>query len=287
MAQVFAIVTIVTIVCLPAAIRPSIVAFLAMGDISDEHRRVAMAAGRDACANIEAACQTKCEATIRVAMKDWCSGSRQCHATCMLRQFYTQTGDWRFKQKADRCAGRCVAWDLCQEGASNSAEWWHGWQFVKNQDIDMKILGLHAEHCPLNGLRNIFEPSYMLRCGAIVLKQSENSLSVAFQRLHKYFTEISTADLNEVLIVRLRLEAIVGVIDKALSRCTCRAQRFVDPWHFGNTRTYTCSSQCSNPTVTKQLTLARAQIQMALDCLTTSAVLNHLLQRKSLQFGLC
>ena len=198
MAQVFAIVTIVTIVCLPAAIRPSIVAFLAMADISDEHRRVAMAAGRDACANIEAACQTKCEATIRVAMKDWCSGSRQCHATCMLRQFYTQTGDWRFKQKADRCAGRCVAWDLCQEGASNSAEWWHGWQFVKNQDIDMKILGLHAEHCPLNGLRNIFEPSYMLRCGAIVLKQSENSLSVAFQRLHKYFTEISTADLNEV-----------------------------------------------------------------------------------------
>lgn len=89
------------------------------------------------------------------------------------------------------------------------------------------------------------------------------------------------------LIVRLRLEAILGVIDKALSRCTCRAQRFVDPWHFGNTRTYTCSSQCSNPTVTKQLTLARAQIQTALDCLTTSAVLNHLLQRKSLQFGLC
>ena len=73
MAQVFAIVTIVTIVtivCLPAAIRPSIVAFLAMGDISDEHRRVAMAAGRDACANIEAACQTKCEATIRPACCD-------------------------------------------------------------------------------------------------------------------------------------------------------------------------------------------------------------------------
>ena len=185
--------------CVPSRChQASIVAFLAMADISDEHRRVAMAAGRDACANIEAACQTKCEATIRVAMKDWCSGSRQCHATCMLRQFYTQTGDWRFKQKADRCAGRCVAWDLCQEGASNSAEWWHGWQFVKNQDIDMKILGLHAEHCPLNGLRNIFQPSYMLRCGAIVLKQSENSLSVAFQRLHKYFTEISTADLNEV-----------------------------------------------------------------------------------------
>ena len=88
------------------------------------------------------------------------------------------------------------------------------------------------------------------------------------------------------LKVRLHLEPILGVIDRALSRCTCRAQRSVDPWHFGHPRTYTCSSH-SNPAVTKQLTLARTQLQIALDCLTTSAVLNHLLQRKSLQFGLC
>ena len=156
--------------------------FDAMADIGEEYRQFALAAMEDARAKVEAAKQTKCEALTVVPIKDWCLGSRQCHARCMLQQFYAQTADWRFNDRARCCAGRCVAWDLCQDPTEGETsvqviEYWHGRPFVRSQDIDMTILGYHAQNCPLNGRRNVNEPTLMFRCGATVLQGIEFSTS--------------------------------------------------------------------------------------------------------------
>eukprot|EP00438_Fugacium_kawagutii_P007922 Skav203704 [mRNA] locus=scaffold259:438950:439516:+ [translate_table: standard] len=169
-----------------------------MADISEEHRKLAVAASQSARVSINAARQVACPTAIRVQMRDWCIGSRQCHTTCMLRQFYSETGDDHFSHQAIRCAGRCVAWELCQR--EDAQEWWHGWPFVRNPHIDMTILGLHARQCPLNGQRNVREPFLSLRCGAIVLDGSQKLLAKADRSLQSDFEiETSLADLKDVL----------------------------------------------------------------------------------------
>ena len=165
-----------------------------------------------ACDALAQAFAATCPEHLSVKQSDWCVGARACHQQCMLKAWYHETGDPMFQERSRACAGRCMAWDRCR-WPNPDAEYWRGHWFTRSEEVDMRRLGYHAQHCPLWAHRNVAEQMHM-RCQANVFEESQVVwMSAALETLSAGVAMLSNSKptSSDLWQFSLRIETMIHV----------------------------------------------------------------------------
>ena len=224
----------------------------------------------------------KCPQKILVRQRDWCVGARACHARCMLQQWHRETGDAFFGQRAEHCAGRCVAWDRVVGCQGADVECWHGHWFTSSPEVDRRWLGYHAAHCPLRNSRNIDEPSQRFTCNAPVFARGHERLASLQESLAKILAALSSSrpTPSDLLRMSLRVESIINVLTHDELGVVCEGFHHVNPWGI-TPRSYACHRKHAVWQVAEALHSACADLQDAFQLLSAAHVLGNLFVNKS------
>ena len=170
---------------------------------------------------------SKCLLNIAICKKLWCTGHRMCHNHCMLREWANLTQDPCLKTHAERCAGRCVAWDLLpSDQPAGDAKLWEGHWFTNNEEVDRTRLGYHHSACPLRGDRNVLAPHEIFTCRSEVFGTKKKSW------LRRCCLRLQQIDFQKVdMKLALEIEMIKEVLgDENWIPELCGAEHLVDPW---------------------------------------------------------
>ncbi|CAE6934254.1 unnamed protein product [Symbiodinium sp. CCMP2592] len=231
---------------------------------------------------IQATLQSTCHALLAIPIRSWCIESRQCHKTCMLRSWYLQTGDRQFDRS--RCGGRCVAWDLSKKagGLFVETEFWHGYRFRRSRDVDMSILGEHSRRCPLAGRRNMQEGTAAIHCNALAVpKETRKRLEVALKVLAFLEQELMKGSRGYSRMA-LSMDMVVGILDEATTDWrSCDAEHSVDPLRVSQPKVIQCSRSAPMQAFCRELPCAARSAKHLFEVLTTAAVLQSVVVRKS------
>ena len=133
------------------------------------------------CERLQAVEDAICGQRMAICKRMWCSQHRMCHSRCMLREWQRVTGDQRFQERAEHCAGRCAGWDLVPSTVAGAAEWQGHW-FVVCPDVDMSRLGYHHEGCPLRNDRNNLNIHTPMSCSTKVFDSKKRAWLQKCQR---------------------------------------------------------------------------------------------------------
>ncbi len=252
----------------------------------------------NACEIIDDALALRCN-------QPWCNGYRMCHQDCKLLEWFRQTGDPMFYERAQVCAGRCMGWDLARgdgyrwtlKRLIQPVESWKGWQFIRAAEVDFDKLGEHCPACVFAGFRNT-DLRTKSKCKAQVLQGSQAlKLEVALQKLKLTAKNLRISPGNEIRfdVLALRLQSVLSVLERLhQSTLRCKSKLFLDPT---DARLKTASmfglcmkrlrghvvhdcSRTDHPTVKTMLGLAQKDINEAFHALSTVAVLGSLFAKK-------
>ena len=258
----------------------------------------------NACEIIDDALALRCN-------QPWCNGYRMCHQDCKLLEWFHQTGDPMFYERAQVCAGRCMGWDLARHHGYHSwtlkqliqswtqpVESWKGWQFIRAAEVDFDKLGEHCPACVFAGFRNT-DVRTKSKCKAQVLQGSQAvKLDVAIRKLKQTAKKLRGSPGNEIRfdILALSLQSVLSVLERLhQSTLRCNSKVFLDPT---DARLKTTSmfglcmkrlqghvvhgcSRSDHHEVKTMLGLAQKDINEAFHALSTVAVLGSLFAKKA------
>ena len=209
-----------------------------------------------------------------------------CHRQCMLQSFAATTHDPHLHYLAQRCAGRCMAWDLIPRGRSPwlsegaGAEKWEGHWFTTASDVDKSRLGYHDSRCPLRNDRdNDLSPTTRIVCQSQVFDSNKKAwLQACCGRLQEM--QCKETEVRKMLKWALSIEQMQSVLSSgSWIPAHCGSKHVVDPWSIGQ-RAVDCTRLYSPSHVVQRVGNLCRDLQLLLEGILLSAVLGDLFSMK-------